>query len=80
MEMPQFPTWVRSLIVVVIKNGDVIEKDVVHMLMPLTFEAKSYQAMWAFGNHIHVSSAEEHLTTFDNGVPKTFEQECVLTI
>jgi hypothetical protein len=41
----------------------VIEKDVVHMLMPPTFEVKSYQAMWAFGNHIHVSNAEQK---FDN--------------
>jgi hypothetical protein len=42
MEVPRFPTWVRFLIVVIIKNGDVIEKDVVHMLMPPTFEVKSY--------------------------------------
>jgi hypothetical protein len=35
--------------------------------------------MWAIGNHIHVSSAEKHLTTFDNGVATTFEQECVMT-
>ncbi len=59
MEVPRFPTWVKSLIVVVIKNGDVIEKDVVHMLMPPTFEVKSYRAMWAFGNQIHVSSDEK---------------------
>jgi hypothetical protein len=45
MEVPPFPTWVISLIVVAIKNGDVIERDVVHMLMPPTFEAKSYCAM-----------------------------------
>jgi hypothetical protein len=57
----------------------VIERDVVHMLMPPTFEAKSYCAMWAFGNHIHVSSVKKHLTTFDNGVVATFEQECVMT-
>lgn len=79
MEVPPFPTWVRSLIVVAIKNGDVIERDVVHMLMPPTFEAESYWAMWTFGNYIHVSSVKKHLTTFDNGVVATFEQECVMT-
>ncbi len=78
MEVPPFPTWVRSLIIVAIKNGDVIERDVVHMLMPPTFEAESYWAMWTFGNHIHVSSVKKHLTTFDNGVVATFEQECVM--
>jgi hypothetical protein len=54
--------WIKSSIVVVVKEGEPIEKDVVHSLMPLAFEAKSYQTMWAFGNHLHVSSVEEHLT------------------
>jgi hypothetical protein len=34
--------------------------------------------MYAFGNHIHVASAKKHLTTCDNGVIATFEQDCVL--
>ncbi len=34
--------------------------------------------MWAFSNHIQVSSVEKHLTTHDNGVTIIFEQECVL--
>jgi len=42
MEVPPFPTWVRYLIIVVIKNGDVNKRNVVHILMPLAFEAKSY--------------------------------------
>jgi hypothetical protein len=33
--------------------------------------------MYAFGNHIHVVSAKEHLTTHDNGVVATFEQAFV---
>jgi hypothetical protein len=67
MEVPPFSKWVRSSIVITIKNGDVIKKDVVHMLMPPTLEAKSYRAMWAFGNYnICVSSVEEHLTTCDS--------------
>jgi len=34
--------------------------------------------MWAFGNHICLSSVEEHLTTCDSCVAITFEHECVL--
>jgi hypothetical protein len=33
--------------------------------------------MYAFGNHIHVVSVEEHLTTNDSGVNATFEHVCV---
>jgi hypothetical protein len=33
--------------------------------------------MWAFSNHIQVSSVEKHLTIHDNGVTTIFEQECV---
>jgi hypothetical protein len=50
---------------------------VVHMSMPPTLEVQSYWTMWKFGSHIHVSSIKEHLTTCDNGVITTFEQECV---
>ncbi len=77
MEVPPFPTWVRYSIVVVIRNGYVIKRDVVHMSMPPTLETKSYQIMWAFGNHIRVSSVGKHLTTCDNGVATNCEEECV---
>jgi len=40
-------------------------------------EATTYRAMYAFGNHLHVSRGEEHLTTRDNGIVIMFEQECV---
>jgi hypothetical protein len=43
------------------------------MSMPLALEAWSYSVMYAFGNHIWVSSVEEHLTTFDNVFVATFE-------
>jgi hypothetical protein len=33
-----------------------------------TLEATTYHAMYAFGNHLCVSSGEEHLTTRDSGV------------
>jgi hypothetical protein len=69
--------WIKSSIVIVVKEGEPIEKDVVHLSMPPTFEAKSYRTTWAFGNHL-LSNVEGHLTTCDNGVTSIFEQECVL--
>jgi ATP-dependent phosphoenolpyruvate carboxykinase len=47
------------------------------MSMPPTLEVRSYQSMYAFGNHIHVASVEKGLTTYDNGVSATFEQTFV---
>ncbi len=44
--------WIKSSIAIIIKEGDIIEKDVVHLSMPPTFEAKSCWIMLAFGNHI----------------------------
>ncbi len=34
--------------------------------------------MYAFGNHLRVSSSEKHLTTWDSGIVATFEQESIL--
>jgi hypothetical protein len=34
--------------------------------------------MYAFGNHLCVSSGEKQLTTKDNGIDIMFVQECVL--
>ncbi len=69
--------WIRSSIATFIKEVGKNEKDVVYLSMPPIFEARSYWIMWAFGNHIRVSSAKEHLTTWNNGVAANFEQECV---
>ncbi len=56
-EVPPFPMWIRTYIATTIKKGDIIDKDIMHMSMPPMLEAKSCQTMWAFGNHIRVSSA-----------------------
>jgi hypothetical protein len=62
-----------------LKHGEIIDKDVVHMSMLPTLEATTYHVMYAFGNHLCVSSGKEHLITRDNSiVVATFEQECVL--
>jgi hypothetical protein len=55
------------------KERETIEKDVLHMSMPPTLEVRSYRTMFAFGNHIHVSIAKKHLTTFDRGVATIFQ-------
>jgi len=38
------------------------------MFMPPTLEATTNCAMYAFGNHLRVSSGEEHMTTRDSGI------------
>jgi hypothetical protein len=60
-----------------LKGGDTIDQNTIHMSMPPILEDRSYQSMYAFGNHIHVASVEEHLTTSDNGLAAAFEQACV---
>jgi len=76
-EVIPFPKWIKNSIIIIVKEGDKIEKNVVHVSMPPTLEAKSYQALWVFGNHIRVSSVEKHLTTHDTGVTTIFEHECM---
>jgi len=63
-------------IALTINDGDTIVKDTVHMSMPPTLEAMSYWAIYAYGNHTHVSNVEKHLTN-GCGVVATFEQECI---
>jgi hypothetical protein len=40
--------------------------------MPSTLEATTYQTMYAFANHLRVSSGEDHLTTSYYGIVATF--------
>ncbi len=52
-----------------------------HMSMPptleSTLEATTYHAMYVFGNHLCVSSDEEHFMTRDSSIVAMFEQEYV---
>jgi len=66
--------WIKASIASAIRNGEIIDKDIVHMSMLSRLEAMSYQSMYAYGNHIHVSSVEEHLKISDCGVVVSFEQ------
>ncbi len=69
-----FAMWIKASIASAIRNGEIIDKDTVHMSMLPRLEAMSYQSMYAYGNHIHVSSVEEHLKISDCGVVVYFEQ------
>jgi hypothetical protein len=60
------------------KEGETIDKNTIHIPMPPTLEVRLYQTMFAFCNHICVSSVEKHLTTFYNGAIATFKQKCTL--
>jgi septum formation topological specificity factor MinE len=51
-EVPPYLEWIKNSITTIVKKEDKIEKDVVHVSMPPTFEAKNYRIMWVFGNHI----------------------------
>ncbi len=74
---PPFPTWIQSVISSTMKEGETMDKNIIHMSMPPTLEATAYWSMYGFGNHLHISNVEEHLTTCDSGVVAVFEQECI---
>ncbi len=76
-EVPPFLVWIRNAIAIAIKNGDKINKNMLHMSMPPKLQARPYRAMYAFGTHIRVSNVEKHLTTLDSGVAATFQHECI---
>jgi hypothetical protein len=75
--MPPFAVWIRTAISNAIKDGEEIDKHTLHMSMPPTLATRSYHLIYALGNHIKVSSVEEHLKTLDSGVVATFEHECI---
>jgi len=49
-----------------IKVGEEIDKDTLQMSIPPPLTTRSYRLLYAFENHIRVSSVEEHLTTLDS--------------
>ncbi len=76
--VPPFATWIKVSIGVTLNDGGIIDKDIIHMSMPPTLEAMSYQTMHAYGNHIRAASVKEHLTISDYGIMATFEEEYIL--
>ena len=53
-----------------------MEDDVKNLLVPPSHEAKLYCSMTAYGNKIHVRSAEVDLATCDSGVAAIFTRAC----
>ena len=56
--------------------GNDVSEDILALLLPPRREAKGYKAMYAYGNHIRVRSAEVDMSTCDSGVAATFLQSC----
>ena len=56
--------------------GNDVSEDIFALLLPPRREAKGYKAMYAYGNHIRVRSAEVDMSTCDSGVAATFLQSC----
>jgi hypothetical protein len=75
VELPPFELWIASVIAEDMAGLD-IALNVISIITPSSDFAIAYQSMWAFGNHIRVASAENHLSIVDSGVVATFEQEC----
>jgi hypothetical protein len=48
-----------------VNDWDMIDKYIMPMSMPPILEAISYQTMCSYGNHIHVSSVEENLISYN---------------
>lgn len=46
------------------------------LMMPPLQDAKSYQSMYAYWNHIRIYGTEVDLATCDNRVAATFSQSC----
>ena len=63
-----FPTEIERLQ----SASEKVDEDCLCMCIPPSRTAKSYQSMYAYGNHLCVRSAETHLTTADSGVAATF--------
>ncbi len=77
--LPPFATWVRASIVVAFNDGDTTDKNIMHIMSMLpTLDTMSYRTMYAYGNHICVASAKEHLIISDCSVVATFEQKNIL--
>jgi len=55
-------------------NPDKVEADVSCLSQLPSQWATKYRSMWAFGNHLRVASAEQHLKTCDSGVAAIFRR------
>jgi hypothetical protein len=67
-ELPPFEQWFTNVITEAIETSDVLS-----ISTPPSSLGTTCRSMYAFDNHLRVTSAEAHLTTSDSRVVATFE-------
>lgn len=71
-----FAVWFPNALKESISRGDDIEPDVMMLGSPPSYNARSYRAMYAYGNHYRTRASEVDLLTCDSGVAATFATPC----
>jgi hypothetical protein len=74
--LPAYEKWIISTIFDAINDGEKIDKEIIQLSIPPTLKATTYRSIFAYGNHIHVKSAETHLVTMDSRVAAVFRTTC----
>jgi len=69
---PYYENWLPLTLSSIKDNGENIDLEAIQLSLPLALKTTSYQAMYAYGNHIHVKNAETNWVTMDSKVPATF--------
>jgi hypothetical protein len=69
-EAQPLPEWLEAEVAREMEDDSVENplEDVIVLSKLLSMPASRYRSMWAFGNHLRVSSVEAHLCTYDSGV------------
>jgi hypothetical protein len=75
-ELPPFEQCFTNVIAKAIEIGEEVLNDVLSISTPPSSLAITYESMYAFGNHLRVTSVKAHLTISNYRVATTFEQEC----
>ncbi len=75
-KLPPIESWVAIVVVEDMVAREDTLPNVISIITPPSNYAIAYQSMWAFGNHLRVPRAKQHLSTVDSKVATTFEQEC----
>ncbi len=76
LELPPFELWIVTIVAKDMAVRLDVVLDVISIIAPLLDYATAYQSMWAFGKHLQVPNAKNHLSIADSWVATTFEQEC----
>ena len=72
-----FHIWFSKAVLRTIEEGTKeVQQDVRALMLLPSNQAKLYQSMYVFGNHVRIRSAQAQSTTMDFGVATTFRQLC----